>query len=569
MYIKKLIIETSKEVIRELEFTSGLNLIIDDTPADNRKSTGNNVGKTTVLKLIDFCLGAKSNIIYSGTENKKDIDDEVKRFLIEESVKVTLLLVEELDCGGSKDICIERDFLPGKRALRRINGQNILEKDYDTVLKDLIIPNQVEKPTFRQIISHNIRYKEENISNTLKTLNQYTRDTEYETLYLFLLGCPIEEGGLKQELTLEIKQEKIYRQKLENNKSLAQYEFALSLVEEDIQKLNDKKKSFGINEQFEKDLESLNNIRFDINKYSSKKINLDMRINMIKEAIIELQKGQSNIDIKELEQLYREVKYNIKDIQKTFEELVVYHNKMLYEKVAYITKDLPKLECDMNLINGLISKLLHDEKELTQLIAKGDSFEDLEDIISSLNEKHKLKGEYESVINQMLESEERINKLHNKLDELDSNIFSKEFYSKLKNQVHKFNTFFKNISDELYGETYALHTEMKKTKMGQPIYEFSSVNGNLSSGKKQGEIVCFDIAYHMFAKEEKIPVLNFLLNDKKELMHDNQLIKIADYIKNKNIQLVVSMLSDKIPEEVYANANIVTRLSQNEKLFKM
>ena len=54
----------------------------------------------------------------------------------------------------------------------------------------LLIPNQKsEKPSFRQIISHNIRYKDENINNTLKTLSKYTSDSEYETLYLFLLGC--------------------------------------------------------------------------------------------------------------------------------------------------------------------------------------------------------------------------------------------------------------------------------------------------------------------------------------------------------------------------------------------
>ena len=62
MFIKKLIISSPSEIIREIDFYSGLNLIIDDTPAEDTKSTGNNVGKTTVLKLVDFCLGAKGKI---------------------------------------------------------------------------------------------------------------------------------------------------------------------------------------------------------------------------------------------------------------------------------------------------------------------------------------------------------------------------------------------------------------------------------------------------------------------------------------------------------------------------
>ena len=75
MFVKTMIIAKGEEVIRTLTFQKGLNLIIDQTPEDDIKTTGNNIGKTTVLKLIDFCLGAKPHIIYSDTENKKD--DEV------------------------------------------------------------------------------------------------------------------------------------------------------------------------------------------------------------------------------------------------------------------------------------------------------------------------------------------------------------------------------------------------------------------------------------------------------------------------------------------------------------
>lgn len=91
----------------------------------------------------------------------------------------------------------------------------------------------------------------------------------------------------------------------------------------------------------------------------------------------------------------------------------------------------------------------------------------------------------------------------------------------------------------------------------------------MSSGKKQGEILCFDLAYTMFADEEGISCLHFLLNDKKELMHDNQLLKVSEFIKNKDIQLVVSILKDKLPEELNSNENIVLRLSQYEKLFRI
>ena len=91
----------------------------------------------------------------------------------------------------------------------------------------------------------------------------------------------------------------------------------------------------------------------------------------------------------------------------------------------------------------------------------------------------------------------------------------------------------------------------------------------MSSGKKQGEILCFDLAYLLFADKEKLPCLHFLLNDKKELMHDNQLIKVAEFIQNKNIQLIISILKDKLPKDVLNKSHIAIELSQNDKLFRI
>ena len=70
MFLKSLKIATPTEVIRELTFHKGLNLIVDNTP-ERETSTGNNVGKTTILKLVDYCLGQEGNVIYTDPENKR------------------------------------------------------------------------------------------------------------------------------------------------------------------------------------------------------------------------------------------------------------------------------------------------------------------------------------------------------------------------------------------------------------------------------------------------------------------------------------------------------------------
>jgi len=160
MYLKRLVISSPTKLIRNIEFKLGMNLIVDDTPVDDIKSTGNNVGKTTVLKLVDFCLGAKSNIIYTDTENRKEVYDVVKNFVFDEEIEITLTLADSLITSCGREVEIRRNFLSRKSVVREINGESVLDKDFEDELERHILPDkEVEKPTFRQVISHNIRYK--------------------------------------------------------------------------------------------------------------------------------------------------------------------------------------------------------------------------------------------------------------------------------------------------------------------------------------------------------------------------------------------------------------------------
>ncbi len=553
-------------VIREIEFHKGLNLIVDES---ENQITGNNVGKTTVLKLVDFCLGANPKHIYVDPETKKQEYKLVKDYLIENKVKIILVLTSDLD-KGTEDVIIERNFLARKEIIRTVNGEQLTEDEFELRLSSILFPGHLSsKPTFRQIISHNIRYKDESINNTLKTLDSYTTDAEYETLYLYLFGCEFTQGNTKQEVLSKIKQEETYKSRLEKNQTKTAYETALSLINNDIEELNKKKSNFNLNENFERDLDSLNQVKYDLNKTSSIIGKLNIRKDLIKETEAELQASKSDIDLRQLEIIYQQATSKIATIQKSFSDLVTFHNKMLEEKVKFITKELPTLEKSLADNNNVLRRLLEEERKLTSEISKSESFEELEKIIAELTEKHRKKGEYENIIHQLSEVDSNLKEFNKQLSEIDNELFSDNFEQIVKSQLNKFNKHFASISSELYGEQYAIKPDIITNKKGQRLYKFSSFNANMSSGKKQGEISCFDLAYTLFADEENIPCLHFLLNDKKELMHDNQLIKIADFVNRKNIQFVASILKDKLPIEINREEYFVVKLSQSDKLFRI
>jgi uncharacterized protein YydD (DUF2326 family) len=567
MFLKSLTISSENKIIREIEFHAGLNLIVDESDAH---ITGNSVGKTTVLKLIDFCLGADPKNIYVDTETKRKEYKLVKDFLIEKKILITLVLTKDLNDSNSEEIVIERNFLPRKAIIRKINGIAYTEDEFEIELGNLIFPNQTNsEPTFRQIISHNIRYKDESINNTLKTLNGFATDAVYETLYLYLFGCEFTKGNSKQDILAKIKQEDTYKNRLEKSQTKTAYETTLALINNDIELLNKKKSSFNLNENFEADLDKLNHLKYDINKVGSEIGKLNIRKNLIKETEQELKESVSKIDIKQLELIYQQATTQIAGIQKTFDDLVNYHNQMIIEKSKFITKELPSIEKNINDKSEVLKRLLIEEKKATSIISKSDSFEELEALIIEMNEKFRKKGEYENIIQQLNEVEDNLKDYTKQLNEIDEELFSDNFEQLVKTQLNKFNKHFAAISTKLYGEQYAIKYDIITNKKNQRLYKFNAFNTNLSSGKKQGEISCFDIAYTLFADEENIPCLHFILNDKKELMHDNQLVKIAEFVNENKIQFVASILKDKLPTELNDEKYFVVKLSQNDKLFRI
>ncbi len=571
MYLKNLSISRDGEVIREIPFHGGLNLIIDDTDSSLAKQTGNNVGKTTVLRLIDYCLGGKAKKIYVDPENPKQEYKLIKDFLTNKSILVSLLLKADLSDDASDEILIERNFLSRNKKIQRINGVNKANDEFDLGLTQRLFPSQVDKkPTYRQIISHNFRHEDQSINYTLKTLDGYTSDAEYEALHLFMFGCEYNDGEEKRELLEKLKTETKFKRQLERDNSKSTYEASLSILNEEIRVLNDKKSSFNINKEFEKDLAALNDIKRGVTKLGTDFNLLKLRRELIVEAKKDLSDGLSNINNEQLKQIYSQVTDNIEGIHKTFGELVQFHNGMIEQKIKYITKDLPRLE---KLIFGKSEELKrarNEEALLSNSITRTDSFADLEELIGELNEKFRLKGEYEKTIQQISTVEKSITDIKTSLSVIENGLFSDAFKEKIGIQRDEFNKYFSAISKELYDESYALRfDEHINSRSGQKVYKFDTFNANMSSGKKQGEISCFDIAYTLFADAEDIPCMHFILNDKKELMHDNQLVKIADLVNQNGIQFVASMLRDKLPQEFDNEDYFAVKLSQEDKLFRV
>lgn len=567
MYLKRLKITNQEGLVRNIEFHSGLNLIVDNTPENDRTETGNSVGKTTVLRLVDFCLGKDGKVIYTDPADNGSVHTEVKEFLQNTKVEVELTMTRN---WTNDDVVIRRDFSSGRKAVRTINGVQYKAEDFESALSEHILGFITTKPTFRQIISHNIRYSELSLTNVLKTLDPYTSDAQYEALYLFMFGCQIDETDRRQELIEKIKTEQAFKKRLEKSNNKSTYRTLLGLVDAKIEALQIKKATLNVNPDFEKSLGALNDVKFKLNAIGAELATLKLKQDTVREAQKEIEEQHSEIDSQQLATIYQQAKALVPNIQKTFEELLSYHNKMVESRSRFIAMSLPMLAKKIEKLEKELKSLLIQEEELANIVTKSDTYEDLEELISEMNQEYQRKGEYENQIQQIEIVETAISEAEEAIKGIDEDLFSNEFRDQVQNSINRFNILFTDVSKQLYDEEYVLKVDaVNYRNTGRYIYKFSAFNANLSSGKKMGEISCFDIAYTMFARDNGIPHLSFLLNDKRELMSDNQLVAIAQIVEREDIQFVASILKDKLPTELQDSRYYIAELSKHDKLFRI
>jgi uncharacterized protein YydD (DUF2326 family) len=240
MFLKSLKISKGSDIIREIFFKKGLNLIIDETQTTNLQESGNNVGKTTVLRLIDFCLGGDGINVFKDTEFKEKTNTQIESFLKENNIIITLILKKDLDVDDSDEIVIRKNFLKRTFKIQEINGDYYNDADFDLKLKTLIFQSNATKPTFRQIISKNIRYEKSRLDNTIKVLHFSVTYEQYEALYFFWLGIDTDTANRKQRLHASKTTEEAILKRLKRDGSLSEIKQALSVIERDIEELSNK-----------------------------------------------------------------------------------------------------------------------------------------------------------------------------------------------------------------------------------------------------------------------------------------------------------------------------------------
>ena len=562
MFLKSLTIHNENRLLREINFHKGINLIVDETSSDKKISSGNSVGKTTVLRLIDFCLDGNGENIYIDPEFNTT-NPTVENFLKNNNILITLTLTEDIEDEMSQQIVIQRNFLANSKKIQTINGEKTTNDGFSKRLKELIFETTSEQPTFKQLKSKNIRDEKNKLIHTIRVLSPYTTAVAYETLHLFWFGVDVDlsKDKLVRDKNLEIKLQTRLRK--ENN--LPKIKQSLIIINKEITELTKKKDLFNLNEKYDEELNELTATKLEINKLSSELSRLELRKELIIESRVDLEKDIADIDTTQIKRMYEKAKAFIPDIQKTFEDTLVFHNEMIQQKIQFITEELPLLEIQIQDRKRTLNYFLIAEKRLSEALNKSGAVEALQESIYELNFFYEKTGNFEEQKRLWESSIKNLDDINKKLNNINDEIYSKD--DLIQKRIAEFNEIFSDISSKLDGVHSVLSADNP-----DGIYKFmiDSLEGNLGTGSKKSQMASFDLAYIKFADKLNIPCLHFILQDQIENVHSNQITNLfTDIVNGINCQYVLPVLRDKLPIDMNIKPLEVISLSQQKKLFKI
>ena len=123
--------------IRKVNFNpKGLNLIVG---INNKSGTTNNIGKTTLIRCIDFCLNGKLEQLYIDKEFKNSINEDIFNFFRTKQPTFELSFkdpIEETIYKVSRKIIYENEKFNFENVIT-INNVKI-EADFNVELKKIL-----------------------------------------------------------------------------------------------------------------------------------------------------------------------------------------------------------------------------------------------------------------------------------------------------------------------------------------------------------------------------------------------------------------------------------------------
>ncbi|WP_284892845.1 DUF2326 domain-containing protein [Cobetia amphilecti] len=565
MYLNKLTVYKGDVTLRQVEFKKGLNIIANTIVADG--GTGNSVGKSTLSRLVDFLFLSNGEDIYKEKENGNFIP-QMYSFI---SDNVIMIELEFYDSSQERQVISRNLAIDRKKFKYYVNNVALDRPGYEDFVASKVFGLTSDKPSLRNTASKFIRNTNDKMQNTTKFLHANTKPDIYDQLYLFLFGFDgldllRDKGKVQNEINNKKKHLAAYR----NPYRESTLRKMIKPLEKEADVISGKIEVFNILGVEDANVRDLVYIQKEISSLTIKYSNLKARSSNIGKTIEQFKASVTNVNDKELFELYRDAGVSISDhLKKSFEDLVVFHNAIISNKIDFLSQGLQECKLNEDEIKSKIINLQEEETGLFKSIKEPSILKSLGMLYSELSSIKEKIAKSQALLDRIEDVKSELESLENSKSRIVDKIVSET--TTLDENVAEFNRFFGDLSSKFYGERYifdlVFDADIKKCR-----FEVINIVPNSTGGKKKGELSAFDIGYIEFVNSIGLPRPRFVIHDSIEDVDDNQVFEIFSKANNINGQYIVAVMRDKINSwrfTDFVENSLILELSEDDKFFKI
>ena len=508
---------------------------------DNTK-TYNGVGKSLLVALINFCLGAS-------TQNRitKSLQDKLPdwQFLLTVEIKDELYTIKRYAKYPSK---IE------------LNNENLSVFNFCKKLQEMcfdILPD-IQSLSFRSLIPFFTRpskraYVKYNEAETVGTPYQ-------KQLYnAFLLNLDVNLSQTKMQLKREITDTNKLHKNIKNDPILKQFfegnqdsSLALADLDEKIEKLDGDLKRFEVADDYYQIKQQSDEIKRTIDKTQN---TIELKNNSIKNIEQSL-KISPDVDKKDIKRIFNEsklvfkvdVETRLSELETFYQSLTVNRSRRLQQQKQLILGEVTTLKKDFTLLKEAFDNKMKflDAHQALDIFTKMNA--NLAELVQS---KAKLQG-YEK-----LQHDYTRKKLSLKEKLASQSKQTIEYLDDVKKDTDKIMEYFRELAKRFYPSALSGITVKNNDGNNQIRYDIEAkIQSDSSDGINSVKLFCYDITTLMQGNN----YMNFIFHDSRlfsdiDETHCNELFKIVqDRFSDK--QYIASI-----------NQNQLNTLSENMKKF--
>lgn len=546
-------IKCDKPSFRKIEFRPGFNVILAErTKEASIKDSRNGLGKSTLIEIIHFCLGANK-----GETLKKDdlagwaftleIDLAGKKYHITRNTAEQNAIIVEGDCS---------DWEVKPKIDKKTGNQVFSSRDWNSALGTLMFGlnssygDMKYNPTYRSLISYFIRRNGQS-GAFLNPFQQYKNQLEWDIQVnnSYLLGLGWEYGSRWQILKDRVKVLAQIKQEAQSGLlagmigSLGELEALKIRLEAKVKQEELSLKTFKVHPQYSNLEQEANSITNQIHDLVNANIN-DKRLFEHYEQSLS---GEVEANPDAVKKIYEEAGVVLHDsVKRRLDDVLSFHKQVVVNRKEF-------LKAEIDRIKGSIAKREQQKQELSN--KRAELLSVLQEH-GALEEYTRLQSNHQKTVSEIKDLELRIDNLK-KFEQgkssitVEQELLQQEATNDLgerKLQKEKAVLLFNENSQALYDAPGTLSIDVSKTgfKFGVNIERSGSHGiGNM-------KIFCYDLMLaQIWAEKDKSPDLlihdSILFADVDERQKALALELAAKEAEEKGFQYICTMNSDTIP----------------------